>query len=105
MSQPTADDARPAFTFLVERYWPGIDEPRLRTVLPGLEEAARAMRAEGRHVEHVGSLLMPADQVVFTLIVAATESDVRELNKRARLPLDRIAEVIQVAPATSEVEP
>jgi hypothetical protein len=90
-------------TFLVERYWPGIDESRLRAVLPALERAAREMRAEGQSVEHVGSILMPADQVVFTLIAAPSESVVREVNQRADLRIDRIAIAIQVAPDRIEV--
>lgn len=90
-------------TFLVERYWPGIDETQLRAVLPNLERAARDMRAEGTSVEHVGSILMPADQVVFTLIAAPSESVVREVNERAELRIDRIAIAIQVAPDPIEV--
>ena len=90
-------------TFLVERYWPGIDESRLRAVLPNLERAARDMRAEGQPVEHVGSILMPADQVVFSLIAAPNETAVREVNERADLRIDRIAVAIQVAPDPIEV--
>jgi hypothetical protein len=89
-------------TYLVERYWPGIDEPRLRAVLPNLERAARDMREEGQSVEHVGSILMPADQVVFTLIDAPSEAVAREVNERADLRIDRIAVAIQVAPEPEE---
>ena len=60
-------------TFLVERYWPGIDLAPLRAVMPRLEAAARAMTAEGRRIEHVGSILMPVDEVVFSLIAAGDE--------------------------------
>ena len=84
----------PLRTFLVERYWPGIDLAQLRDILPRLESAARAMTATGSRVEHVGSILMPADQVVFSLIAAADESLVRQLNERVELPADRIAEAI-----------
>jgi hypothetical protein len=81
-------------TFLVERYWPGIDEATARTVVWSLEREARAMTAEGIPVEHIGSILMPADQVVFSLIAAASESVVRHVNERAQMPLDRIAAAI-----------
>jgi hypothetical protein len=84
----------PEGTFLVERYWPGVDLEHLRDALPRLEAEARAMTAEGSRVEHVGSILMPVDQVVFSLITAADESLVRQLNERADLPVDRIAEAI-----------
>lgn len=89
MDRPT--DPRPLETFLVERYWPGIDLDGLRAVLPRLDLAAQAMAAEGVCVEHVGSILMPVDQAVFSLIAAASEADVRLLNERAALPVDRIA--------------
>jgi hypothetical protein len=77
-------------TYLVERYWPGIDEPRVRAVIADLEQAARLMTEEGTPVEHVGSILMPVDQVVFSLITAADEAVVRAVNQRAGAPMDRI---------------
>ena len=81
-------------TFLVERYWPGVDEAIARTVVANLERAARAMTAEGTPVEHLGSILMPADEVVFSLIEAADEEAARRVNERADVPLDRIAAAI-----------
>jgi len=93
-------------TFLVERYWPGIDEAALKAALPRLERAAREMRAAGQSIEHVGSILMPADQVVFTLVLALSESQVRDLNDRAEMPFDRIAAAISITPeSTVEAEP
>jgi hypothetical protein len=92
-------DPEPRATFLVERYWPDVDLARLRDVLPRLEAVARAMTAEGSPVEHVGSILMPLDQVVFSLIAAHDEALVRELNLRAELPADRIAAAIALLSA------
>ena len=92
MDRPADGDALE--TFLVERYWPGVDLAMLRDALPRLEAAARAMTAEGRVVEHVGSILMPVDQVVFSLIAAVDESAVHQLNARLDLPADRIAAAI-----------
>ena len=87
-------DPDPIETFLVERYWPDVDLAQLQEALPRLEAAARAMTAEGRLVEHVGSILMPADHVVFSLVIAGDESLVRQLDERADLPADRIAKAI-----------
>ena len=81
-------------TFLVERYWPGVDEAIARTVVDNLEREARAMTAEGTPVEHVGSILMPSDQVVFSIIEAADEGVARRVNERANVPLDRIAAAV-----------
>lgn len=93
-------------TFLVERYWPGIDEGRLRDVLVELERAARVMSAEGIPVAHAGSILMPVDQVVFSLIEAADEGAVRSVNERAGMPMDRISAAIALqANQSTEVDP
>lgn len=83
-------------TFLVEHYWPGVDEALLRAYLPRLDAAARVMTSEGRHVDHLGSLLVPADQVVFSIIRASSEAIAREVNERAHLPVDRIAAVTSI---------
>jgi hypothetical protein len=84
----------PAAVFLVERYWPGVDLAQLRTALTRLDAAAVAMTEEGDPVAHVGSILMPGDQVVFSLIAARDAALVRQLDERADLPADRIAEAI-----------
>ncbi len=102
MDRPTVVDPQPPATFLVERYWPGIDLGRLRTLLPKLDAAARTMTAEGTPVEHIGSILMPIDEVVFSLIAATDEGVVRRVNERAGLPVDRIATAVALlTPATS----
>jgi len=81
-------------TYLVERYWPGVDVDALRAAIPRLEAAAREMTDEGTRVEHVGSILMPVDEVVFSLFTASDPAAVRRLNERADLPVDRIATAI-----------
>jgi hypothetical protein len=97
MNREPASQARTR-TFLVERYWPGIDEPKARTVLSNLERVARDMTRDGIPVEHLVSILMPGDQVVFSLIEAADEWAVRSANERAEIPLDRIAAAIALRP-------
>lgn len=83
-------------TFLVERYRPGLDEASARTAVTRLERAAEVMTAEGNPVIHVGSVLMPVDQVVFTVIEAIDEAAARRVHVRAGLSLDRIAEAISI---------
>lgn len=95
MDRP-ADGLPQSRTFLVERYWPDIDEPRARALAAGLDGAARAMAREGIAVAHVGSILMPRDRVVFSLIAAADEASARQLAARVGAPADRIAEAIRL---------
>ena len=85
---------QPTTTFLVERYWPGIDEAGARAVVARLEARARDMSAEGEDIGHVGSILMPADEVVFSLITARDEAMARDLNVRADARIDRIAAAV-----------
>ena len=94
MDERVADRSAERQLFLVERYWPGVDESTARRVLSELEQVARRMTAEGVPVEHVVSILMPADQVVFSLIAAADETVARQVNERAHVPVDRIAAAI-----------
>jgi hypothetical protein len=87
-------DPHSSETYLVERYWPDVDLTQVRDAMSRLDAAVSVMTAEGMTIAHVGSILMPADQVVFSLIVAGDESLVRQLNERAGLPVDRIARAI-----------
>ena len=99
MDRGSADATPPPAStrmFLVERYWPGIDEPGARAAVASLEATARTMSAEGTVVEHIGSILMPADQVVFSLIAGVDEATVRALNARADAPVDRIAAAVGI---------
>ena len=82
--------------FLVERYWPDIDEAHARALAADLERTAAAMAAEGIRVEHVGSILMPRDGVVFSLISASDEAVARLLTARAGAPADRTAVAIRL---------
>jgi hypothetical protein len=103
MDRAQGSDTRP--TFLVERYWPGIDLAGFQEALRRLEAAARQLADEGSPVEHLGSILMPADQVVFSLMAANDESVVRLVNERAGLPADRIAGAIALPGERPEPRP
>lgn len=96
-----ANDPNSAPMFLVERYAPGIDERGARALASSLEQAARELSASGTPVGHVGSFLMPADQVVFSFMTGADEATVRAANARAAVPLDRIAAAISVGPGAA----
>ena len=82
--------------FLVECYWPGIDEAEVLARLAELERTVQTLTTPGEPVEHVGSLLMSADGVVFTVIRASSEQLARDANLLAGLPVDRIGEVTTV---------
>jgi hypothetical protein len=87
-------------TFLVERYWPDVDRAQLQAALAAIGRGGGAMATEGRRVVHLGSILMPADHVVFSLFAAADETR-PPAQRRDDLPVDRIARAIVLAGAAT----
>jgi hypothetical protein len=83
-------------TFLVEHYWPMVDEALLHAALPRLDAAVSALRSAGHRVDHLGFLLVPVDQVAFSVIRASSEAIAREVYSRAHVRVDRIAAVTPV---------
>jgi hypothetical protein len=95
MRQQASPLASPV-TLLVEHYWPMVDEALLRASLPRLETAVGAMRSAGHRIDHLGFLLVPTDQVAFSVIRASSEAIAREVYSRAHVRVDRIAAVTPV---------
>ena len=82
---------QPGTTYLVERYWPGIDETLLVLALERLLRATADLTLAGTPVSHLGSVLVGDEQVVYSLIHAGSEGVVRDANALAQLPVDRIS--------------
>jgi hypothetical protein len=76
-------------SYLVECYWPGVDEDKLAAVVRRALAAASDLRNSGRRVYFVGSILVPADETVFCLFDGA-EEDVRAVSERAEVPFERV---------------
>jgi hypothetical protein len=84
-------------TYLVERYWPGVSNELLADALNRGQQVMRQMQTEGTSVEHVTTILIPAEEVVFSMYVAASITPVLQLNERAEIPVSRVADAILVA--------
>lgn len=83
-------------TFLVERYWPGVTEPTLRSAHRRLGDAIALLRREGTEVVHLRSALAAREDAVFSFFIAHSAADVAEANRRGAVPFDRIVPVIEV---------
>jgi hypothetical protein len=57
-------------------------------------KASAELRREGRHVEYVGTILVPVDEVVFHLFTSRCEGTVRDATVRASVTFERIVESI-----------
>jgi hypothetical protein len=82
-------------SYLVECFWPGIDQEQLATATRRVEKNAIAMRDAGADVRFLGSLLMPADEVVFCLL-RGSEADVRTACAGAGIPVERVIESLWI---------
>jgi hypothetical protein len=78
-------------TYLVESYWPGVNEPALARASQRAREAASALRQRGADVELLGSILVPADETVFWLF-SGREPDIRAASEQAGVPFARVLE-------------
>jgi hypothetical protein len=84
--------------FLVECFWPGATREVIRPALERARDSALARCREGLHVTFVGSLLLPADEVVFFQFAAASEQDVIRTARAASLPFDRVSQSLWLEP-------
>jgi Protein of unknown function (DUF4242) len=78
-------------SYLVECYWPGINDQVLATAARRIEAAAAQLRRAGADVWFLGSILMPADETVFCLF-QGNEPAIRAVSRRASIPVERVIE-------------
>lgn len=82
-------------SYLVECYWPGVNEEKLSTASRRAQQAAVDLAGSGREVEFVGSILVLADETVFCLFDGA-EEDVRTVSEQADMPFERVLASLRI---------
>jgi hypothetical protein len=85
-------------TYLVERYWPGVTIERLLAALERSRRVIEEMTGEGTPIRDVSCTLIPGEEVVFSVYDGPSAIAVRQLNRRAGIPISRIVEAIAVTP-------
>ena len=83
-------------TFLVECYKPGLDRAEVESAAERVVTASAELRAEGREVEYVGAILVPADEAVFHVFAAECAGTAREASLRASVQHERVVESIAI---------
>jgi hypothetical protein len=83
-------------TYLVECYSPGLAREDVESAAERALDASASMRSEGRCVEYVGALLVPADEVVFHVFSSTSVAAVREASSRAAVAFARVVESVPV---------
>lgn len=77
-------------TYLVECYWPDVTDEKAEVVADRARHSAEELTREGTPVRYVGSILVPADEVVFYLFESPCGEAVREASERAEIPFERV---------------
>jgi hypothetical protein len=91
----------PLATFLVERYWPGVTAEAVRSTEKLLQEGVASLNAEGIPIRYLSSTLILAEESVFSVFHGRSADEVAEVNRRSRVPFDRILLATEIRPAGS----
>ena len=83
-------------TYLVERYWPGVTRHKVLEALQRGRRVIEEMSDEGTRVREISCILIPGEEVVFSVYEGPSVNAVRQLNERAGIPLSRIVEAVAI---------
>src|SRR6266568_6900609 len=86
-------------TYLVERYWPGVTSELLLEAADRARHVIAEMTREGTRIRDVSCILIPAEEVVFSVYEGPSAAAVRELSERAGIPVSRIVDAIAISGA------
>jgi hypothetical protein len=90
--------------YLVERYWPGVTSELLTEALAVSRRMTERMtermtdrtRAGGSPVRHIASILVPDEEVVFSVYEGPSATEVRQFNERASIRVSRITGMLWI---------
>ena len=83
--------------YMVERHLPGISDEQLAAAASGAKAATSEMTRAGTPVRYLRSTFVPGESKCYCLFESDSEEAVREANKRAGLPYERILEAKLIA--------
>jgi hypothetical protein len=84
---------------LVESYWPGVSAAAVAAADIDTDSALRSLGDRLSAVRHLGSMLVPEDELLLRLFAGGPPALINEANRRAGIPVERVVEVVALAPA------
>jgi len=84
-------ESEPTGEYVVECFWPGVDEAAVRALDLRAAGAAAELTAGGTPVRYLGSILMREDEVVLCLFDGMPAA-VRTAAEQAEIPFERVLE-------------
>ena len=83
--------------YMVERHLPGIKPDELAAAAARAKATTAEMTTEGTPVRYLRSTFVPGEEKCFCLFEGPSEEAVREANRRAEIPLERVSEAMHIA--------
>jgi hypothetical protein len=83
--------------FMVERYLPGFTPEQLTAAAGAAKRTTAEMSKEGTPVRYLRSTFVPGEERCFCLFEGPSADVVREANKRANLPFERVVDALHIA--------
>jgi hypothetical protein len=87
-------EGREPRSYLVECYWPGVNEQKLGITV-GRAPASDEMSRQGHDLRFVASILVPSDETVFWLF-DGDEADVGAVSKQAGVTFERVLPSLRI---------
>jgi hypothetical protein len=81
--------------FMAECFWPGVTAEKVLDAGLRVRQASRANGNDG-FARHLGSILIPTDEIALLFLEAASIDAATELARRAALPSERILEIVRL---------
>jgi hypothetical protein len=100
---PARSPAGGSRTYLVEHYWPGATPAVFEDAMARVSRTVLEMAAGGARIQFLHSTFVPGDEAALAVLVADTESRIRQAYRAAGVTCDRVSEAVDstVAPAPS----
>ena len=83
-------------TYVVESFWPGVTEEEFARGAERMRTVAHELRAAGTHIDFLGGVLIPRDEVAFWRFVCGSRLAAEEIVSRADLPCERVLESVEL---------
>jgi hypothetical protein len=80
---------------MAECFWPDVHVASVEQAAERIRQLAAQLTSAGTVVELTGTILVPADEVVFYLFTGAADA-VREVCERVQVPFERVVEALEL---------
>jgi len=82
--------------FMAECFWPGVTAQKVAAAGGRAHEVSHANSSADGCARHLGSILVPTDEIALFLLEAASLDSATTLAQQAAIPAERILEIVRL---------